>query len=372
MNSFTFIVWNTPGRIKRLDSPAIRMYYAVYSAYERRPVSLLALLNPAKAFLSLAAVLAGYCLFRFYAYTAGNLLIVPYLLAAGALLGMADSAWRDIFTAAADHPDASEELPSGSVSPTASFLIAVFTTIAGLMCAMTGGYNSFRAAGLLILLMLAKSALFRNVEILTPILKGLTWGMLFVIGTTAHPSFAEMVSIDETRLPAAFFILYMTVAAVLAQARDSARPRATPPEEELASVTASRLLEMRDDAVDGLVAWCGGGALVAIPLVQAWILPWRWLSWGLLSLLAGVTLVRLIPVVAYRTRKDLAGFIENAFRGGAFLNAGAVASLGDYTVHEVYQGWQVPVPGKEELAAIALIIVLSFPAWLLRKVSPAA
>ncbi len=333
-------------------------------------MSLLALLNPSKAFLALSAVLSGYCLFRFYAYTAGNLLVVPYLLAAGALLGMADSAWRSIFTAAAEHPDTSEELPSGSVSPTASFLIAVFTTIAGVMCAMTGGYNSFRAAGLTVLLTLAKSALFRQTEVVTPILKGLTWGMLFVIGATAHPSFAEMASIDETRLPAAFFILYMTVSAVLSQARDSAKPRAAPPEEELASVAASRLLEMRDDAIDGMVAWFGGGALVVIPLVQAWILPWRWVSWLILAFLAATTLTRLIPVVAYRTRKDLVSFIEGVSRGGALLNAGAVASLGDYGMHELYRGWQIPVPGREELAAIALLILLSFPVWLLRKVAP--
>ena len=352
------------------------MYYAIdicalrAARKEGKFLSLLALLNPSKAFLSMSAVLAGYCLFRFYAYTAGNLLVVPYLLAAGALLGMADSAWRSIFTAAAENPDSSEELPSGSVGTTASFLLAVFTTVAGLMCAMTGGYNSFRAAGLMILLTLGKSALFRQVEIITPILKGLSWGMLFIIGTTAHPSFTEMLYIDETRIPAAFFILYMIVAAVLSQVRDSAKPRAAPPEEELASVTASRLLEMRDDAIDGMVAWFAGGTLVVIPLVQAWIMPWRWLSWTILAFLAVSTLTRLIPVVAYRTRKDLVRFIESVFRGGAFLNAGAVASLGDYRLHEVYQGWQIPVPGRDELAAVAVIIMLAAPAWLLRRAAP--
>jgi hypothetical protein len=333
-------------------------------------LSLLALLNPSKAFLSMSAVLAGYCLFRFYAYTAGNMLVVPYLLAAGALLGMADSAWRSIFTAAAENPDSSEELPSGSVGTTASYLIAVFTTVGGLMCAMTGGYNSFRAAGLMILLSLGKSALFRQVEIITPILKGLSWGTLFIIGTTAHPSFTEMLSIDETRIPSALFILYMTVAAVLSQARDSAKPRAAPPEEELASGTATRLLEMRDDAIDRMVSWFAGGTLVVIPLVQAWIMPWRWVSWALLVLLSVTTLTRLIPVVAYRTRKDLAGFIGSAFRGGAVLNAGAVAGLGDYRLHEVYRGWQIPVPGNDELAAVAVIIMLAAPAWLLRRAAP--
>ncbi len=318
----------------------------------------------------MSAVLAGYCLIRFYAYTAGNILVLPYLLAAGALLGMADSAWRNIFTAAAENGDIHGDLPAGTVSTTASFLVAMFTTLAGLMCAMTGGFNSFRAAGVMIILFLVRSALFRAVEVLSPLLKGLASGMLFVIGMTAHTSFAETLSIDETRIPAAFFILYLVAAAVLSQARDSAKPREAPAGEELANETASRLLEMRDDAIDPVVAWFAGGALVAIPLVLAWILPWRWLSWVLLVLLAATTLVRLVPVLAYRTRKDLGAFIEAAHRGGAWLNAGAVASLGDYRPREMYQGWSIPVPGQDELAAIIVIILLTMPAWLLRRAAP--
>ena len=333
-------------------------------------MSLLALLNPSKAFLSMSAVLAGYCLFRFYAYTAGNLLIVPYLVAAGALLGMADSAWRLIFTAAAEDPDSTAEPPAGMLGTTASFLVAVFTTLAGLMCAMTGGYNTFRAAGLMILLMLGRSALFRNVEILSPLLKGLAWGLLFIIGVTAHPSFTEMLYISETRVPALFFTFYMVVAAVLSQVRDSAKPRGAPPDEELASVTASRLLEMRDETIDHTVAWFAGGALVLIPIALAWIMPYRWLSWVILAFLALTTLTRLIPVLVYRTRKDLSNFIEAVHRGGALLNAGAVASLGDYRMREIYQDWQIAMPGRDELAAIVLIAALAMPAWVLRRVAP--
>lgn len=333
-------------------------------------MSLLSLLNPSRAFLSMSAVLAGYCLIRFYAYTAGNMLVVPYLLAAGALLGMADSAWRNIFTAAAENEDIHGDLPAGTVSTTASFLVATFTTLAGLMCAMTGGFNAFRAAGALIILSLVRSALFRKVEVISPILKGLCLGMPFIIGMTAHPSFAEMLDTIETRIPAAFFAFYMIVAAVLSQVRDSARPRAAPSGEELASETASRLLEMRDDAIDSLVAWFAGGALVLIPLIMAWIMPWRWLSWVILVLLALTTLSRLTPVLVYRTRRDLGNFIEAAYRGGAWLNAGAVASLGDYRMREIYQGWAVPVPGRDELAAILVIIALAMPAWLLRRAAP--
>ncbi len=333
-------------------------------------LSLLALLNPSRAFLAMSAVLAGYCLIRFYAYTAGNLLVVPYLLAAGALLGMADSAWRNIFTAAAENEDVYGDLPAGTLSTTASYLVAVFTTLAGLMCAMTGGYNSFRAAGVLIILFLVRSALFRKVEVVSPLLKGLEFGALFGIGMTAHPSFAEMLYIGEMRIPAAFFTFYMIVAAVLSQVRDSAKPRAAPIADELASETASRLLEARDDAIDGLVAWVAGGALVLIPLVLAWIMPWRWLSWVILGLLSLSTLTKLIPVLVYRTRRDLGRFIGAAYRGGALLNAGAVASLGDYRLRELYQGWSVPVPGRDEIAAIVVIALLAAPAWLLRRAAP--
>lgn len=333
-------------------------------------MSLMALLNPARAFLAMSAVLAGYCLIRFYAYTAGNVLVVPYLLGAGAFLGMADAAWRNIFTAAAEHGDVHGDLPAGTLSTTASFLIAMFTTLAGLMCAMTAGFNAFRAAGAAIILFLVRSALFRNVEALSPLLKGLSFGMLFVLGMTAHTSFAEMLSIDETRVPAAFFILYLVAAAILSQARDSAKPREAPAGEELLNETASRLLEMRDDAIDPVVAWFAGGALVAIPLVLAWILPWKWLSWALLALLSATTLLRLVPVLAYRARKDLGLFIEAAHRGSGWLAAGAVAAFGEYRMQEVYQGWAVPVPGNDELAAVAIIILLTMPAWLLRRAAP--
>lgn len=334
-------------------------------------MSLLALLNPSRAFIAMSAVLAGYCLIRFYAYTAGNLLVVPYLLAAGALLGMAESAWKTLFaTAAAAEKGVKLSLPTGSVSTTAGYLIAVFTTIAGLMCAMTGGYNSFRAAGAMILVFLLRAGAFRRVEVATPLLKGASFGLLFILGMTAHPSFAEMLYIGETRIPAAFFTLYMIVAAVLAQVRDSAKPRATAAADDLASDTASRLLEKRDNAIEPAVAWFAGGALVLIPLVLAWIMPWRWLSWLILAALALTTLARLAPVLVYRTRKDLGGLVEAAYRGGAVLSAGAVASLGDYRLREFYHGWAVPMPGRDELAAILIIAALALPAWLLRKAAP--
>ena len=318
----------------------------------------------------MSAVMAGYCLFRFSANTAGNILVMPYLLVAGATLGMADSAWRVIFATAADNEKFPDDLPAGTVSTTAAFFIAVFTTLAGTMCAMTAGFNSFRAAGVMVILFLVRAALFRKTEVITPILKGLGFGLLFVIGMTAHPSFIDMFSDMETRLPPAFFAFYMTVAAVLSQVRDSAKPRAAPPDEELTGVTASRILEMRDEAIDGLVAWFAGAALVLIPLIMAWVMPWEWLSWTIMAFLSVTTLFRLIPVVVYRTRRDLGNFIEAIYRGGALLNAGAVASLGVYTLHEIYDGHHIPMPPKDQMAAIVLIAILAFPAWLLRRLAP--
>ena len=318
----------------------------------------------------MSAVLAGYCLLRFYANTAGNQLVVPYLLAAGALLAMANTAWRLIFTAAAENETMPDKLPSGILSTTASFFVAIFTTLAGLMCAMTGGYNSFRAAGAMVILMLTRSALFRTTEVISPMLGGLSIGLLFIIGMTAHPSFVEMLQIGEARLPAAFFAIYMIVASVLSQVRDSAKPRETPSGEELSNETASRLLEMRDDAIDRSVVWFGGGALILIPLVSAWIMPWRWLSWTFFIFLSLTTLTRLIPVLVYRTRKDLGNFLGSVYRGSAFLNAGGVASLGVYQVREIYEGISLPMPGREEMIAVAIIAFLSFPAWILKRAAP--
>lgn len=332
-------------------------------------LSLLALLNPSKAFLAVSAVLTGYCLLRFYAYTAGNILVVPYLLAAGALLSMADSAWRYVFSAAAgEHARDGEAPPDKSAN--APFFFAAFLSLGGLMCAMTGGYNSFRLAGAFTVLMLARYALFRKWEVLYPFLGGLGQGLLLLLGMTAHPSFIEMVFIHEARLPVAFFTVYMVVASVLSQTRDSSRPRETQVE-DLANDTASRLLDMRGDAVDRTVACFGGGVLILIPLLLGWIMPWQWLSWTFQIILALSILTKLIPVVVYRTRRDLSALVEAVYRGGAFLNAGGVASLGDYRLREIYAGWAIPLPGRDELVAVAIIALLSLPAWLLRRVGPA-
>lgn len=326
---------------------------------------LLALLRIPRAFLAVSVVLAGYALFRFYAHTAGNLRVVPYLLAAGALLSMADSAWNLIFRTAAENKF--PEGPTGGLSTGAAYIVAGLVTIAGLMCAMTGGYGSFRAAGLLVIVVLARAALFRRIEIISPLLHGLFGGLMFVVGMTAHPSFVEMLYIREARLPPIFFAVFTAVTTVLSQARDSSHPREGPASDDLDNETASRLLTLRGDAVDRTVVWFGGGALFFIPLAAAWIMPWRWLSWGLLGILSLSILSRLIPVLVYRTRKDLDSFIASAYRGGALLNAGIVASLGDYRQREIYDGWTVSVPANDELAAVAIIILLAVPAWLLRN-----
>ncbi len=334
-------------------------------------MSPLALLNPAQAFLAVSTVLTGYCLFRFYAYTAGNLLVVPYLLAAGALLTMAGSCWRLLFTAAAINRVELDGPASGTMSTTAGYFLASFLTVSGLMCAMTGGYNSFRAAGALVLLTLLRSALFRRTEVISPLLGGLSYAMLCVVGMTAHPSFTEILFIQETRMPVVFFGVYMIIALVLGQVRDSSHPPELP-EASPANETASRLLDMRGDTVDRTVVWFAGVALILTPLIAAWIMPWRWLSWTILIFLALSLATKLAPVLVYRTRKDLENFLEGVFRGGCLLNAGVVASMGDYRLREIYQGWSIPLPGRDELAAVVIIALLTVPAWLLKRVSPAS
>ncbi|MDR0361731.1 MAG: hypothetical protein LBJ46_03445 [Planctomycetota bacterium] len=331
-------------------------------------MSLFAALRISQAFLAVSTVLAGYCLFRFYAYTAGNQRVVPYLLAAGGLLAVANSAWRALFRAAREPKDLNDVEPRG-VSTSTLFLVAAFCTVGGLMCAMTGGYGSFRSAGVLAIFMLSGTALFQGVEILSPVLGGLTHGMFFVIGMTAHPAFDEMLYIQETRLPPVFFAVYMTVTAVLAQVRDSAKPRNTPEGDDLSNETASRLLTMRDDVIDGFVVWFGGAALVIVPAAAIWIMPLHWLSIALFLILLVTVVVKLIPVLVYRTRKDLAAFIESTVRGGCLLNAGVVASLGAYQPREIYDGLFVSLPSDEELAAVAVILLLAGPAWLLGRVS---
>ncbi|MDR1613581.1 MAG: hypothetical protein LBT97_12490 [Planctomycetota bacterium] len=321
-------------------------------------------LSVAHAFLAMSACLAGYCLFRFYAYTAGNQRVVPYLLAAAALLAIANSGWHALFRAAKDPEPAGD----GGVSGGSLFIASAGATLGGLMCAMTGGYGSFRVAGVLVVLMLVGAALFQGVEIISPLLSGLTSGMFFVIGMTAHPAFNEMFYIQETRLPPALFAVYMTVASVLIQVRDSSKPRVTPGGDDLANETASRLLTMRDEAVDRFAIWFGGAALAAVPAAAIWTMPLQWLSTALLALLSVTMLTRLVPVLVYRTRKDLGNFIESTIRGGCLLNAGVVASLGSYQPRELYAGWAVSLPADDEMAAVAIILMLAGPAWLIGRV----
>ncbi len=329
---------------------------------------LLALLRISRAFLAVSAVLAGYGLFRFYAHTSGNQRVVPYLLAAGALLAMANSAWNLIFTSAAANEF--PEGPNAGLSTGAACFVAGLATLAGLMCAMTGGYGSFRIAGLLVIVILLRAALFRRTEIVTPLLDGAISGLMVILGMTAHPSFIEMLYISEARLPPTFFAVFAAITAVLTQVRDSSKPREGPVSDDLDNETASRLLTLRDDVIDRSVVWFGGLALFFIPLIAAWIMPWRWLSWTLLGLLSLTIIFRLIPVLVYRTRKDLNRFIDSSVRGGAFLNAGIVASLGDFQLREFYDGWSLPLPPKDEIAIIAMIMLLAAPAWLVRRADP--
>ena len=330
---------------------------------------LLALLRPSRAFLAVSVVLAGYGLLRFYAHTAGNLMVVPYLLATGALLAIADSAWNLIFRTASEN--VFPEGPTGGLSTGSACIVAGLATLAGLMCAMTGGYGSFRVGGALVIVILVKAALFRRTEVISPLLDGLKGGLFFVIGMTAHPSFLELLFTREARLPPTFFAVFTAVTAVLSQVRDSSRPREVPHSDDLANDTASRLLDLRDDAVDRSVVWFGGAALFFIPLAAAWIMQ-RWLTWAILGFLSLSILMRLVPVLVYRTRRDLNLFIDAAVRGGAFLNAGAVVSLGDYQQRAVYGDWTLPLPPNSELGIVAVIILLAAPAWLARKADPEA
>jgi hypothetical protein len=317
-------------------------------------------------FLAMSAALAGYCLFRFYANTAGNQLVLPYLLLAAALLSLADSAWQAIFAAAeAKMAGAGHE---GGLSPTAAFLAAVFASLAGLMCAMTGGFNSFRAGGALLMAILARHCLFRRLEIVSPLLGGLAAAMFMVIGMTAHPAFIEMLHVREIRVPATFFALYMTVAQVVAMTGEAPRRRPSPDGGgEPAETAYGRLAEPREEGVSRSVVGFGGAVLVVMPPILGWIMPWSWLSWTFLGFLALSLAVALAPALVYRTRRDLAAFVAAAQRGGVFLSAGAVASLGDYLPRDIYEGWVVPMPGRDELAATIIIIALAAPAWFARR-----
>ncbi|MDR2391317.1 MAG: hypothetical protein LBE84_06540 [Planctomycetota bacterium] len=323
-------------------------------------MSLSGLLNPGKAFLALAAALAGYCLFRFYANTAGNLLIVPYLLAAGVFLSMADSAWQCIFAAAAR----SEET-AGGLSTLVSFLIAVFITLAGLMFAMTGGFNTFRAGSAMVLLMLIRHALFRKTAILSPVLGGLSGGMILVIGMTAHPAFLEMPQVREVRVPAAFFVIFLIIARILAQAGEHAIRKATPVNMPASTgPVPARDPEIR---ISRSVIWLGGAATFLIPLLQGLIMPWRWLSWLPLCLLLLSLAGKFVPLFVYRGKRDMEAFAGAIQRGAAILATAGMLSLGEYRLREIYEGWSMSLPGGEELAAAFLIAALTVPAWLFSR-----
>ena len=329
-------------------------------------MSLENLLHPTRAFLAMSATLAGYCLFRFYANTAGNQLVLPYLILAAAFLSLSDSAWQAIL-AAASEADAGAAGREAGLSPAAAFIIAVFTSLAGLMCAMTGGFNSFRAGGLLLLILLARHLLFRRLEIVSPVLGGASAAMFMVIGMTAHPAFIEMLHVREVRVPAAFFALYMMVARVMAMGGDSPRRRTETAAAMPAETAPCQLIEPTEDGVARPMVGFGGAVLIAMPPILGWIMPWSWLSWTFFGFLALSLTMALMPALAYHTRRELSAFVAAAQRGSVFLNAGAVASLGDYLPREIYEGWTAPMPGRDELAAAIIIVALATPAWFVRR-----
>ncbi|MDR3211356.1 MAG: hypothetical protein LBU79_05510 [Planctomycetota bacterium] len=325
---------------------------------------LLALLRLSRVFVALSAVLAGYGLFRFNANTAGNLRVVPYLLAAAALLAVADSAWGLIFQSAR-----ANRLPEGltnGLSTGGACLVAGAASLAGLLCAMTGGYGSFRVAGILLVAILFRAGLFRHTAVISPLLAGTVTGLTLVLGMTAHPSFLDILNLREMFLPPVFYAVFLAVASVLEEL-PGGRRGGVPAPEELAGDTVTRLLSLRGDTVDRPVVWFGGGALALIPLVAAWVMPWRWLSWAVLGVFSLSILVRLIPVLVYRVHRDLERFVGASQRGGVFLNAGLVASLGDYRPRNIYAGWQLPLLPDDELALLCLMLFLAAPAWLLRN-----
>ncbi|MDR1519059.1 MAG: hypothetical protein LBU23_02810 [Planctomycetota bacterium] len=331
-------------------------------------MSLSSLLSPAAVFSAMSAALSGYCLFRFYANTAGNQLVVSYLLGAGALLAMADSAWRDTFAAAEAEGQPVPAGGRGQLSTTSAFLISVFITLAGLMCAMTGGFNSFRAGGIMILLTLIRRGLFRGVEIISPLLGGLSAGMAIVIGMTAHPAWVEMIHVREIFVPVVFFALYLILAGILSQA---ARPAARRGARGDADQYGGRRPEARgEQPLNRAVIWLGGVAALLLPLLLAWIMPWRWASWSALGFLALYLLGKLVPLLVYRSRRELASLVLAIRRGAAFLNVGSVASLGDYRFREIYRGWGLPLPGRDELAALLIISALALSAWLFSRPAP--
>jgi hypothetical protein len=324
------------------------------------------LLNPARAFSAMSATLTGYCLFRFYANTAGNQLVVPYLLAAGAFLALADSAWLNLFAAAAaaGAPGGQAESGEGGRPATATvLLIAVFATLAGWMCAMTGGFNSFRAAGILILAILVRHGLFRAAPVLSPLLGGCSDSLFLMVGMTAHPAFLEMIQIGEIRLPVIFFGLYLIPPRVLAQAGTAGEREAAGRTGEAGSRSAAGWNEPANRAA----VWLAGISAVLIPALLALIMPRHWLSWLLFALIPAATLGRLASLLAYRSRRELEAYLGAARNAAVFLNAGGVASLGFYQIREVYGGWRLALPGREQLAALAIITVLALPAWFLGR-----
>ena len=344
-------------------------------------------------FWAAAEVLAGYGTMRFMAGPGGVWPRLPYVTASGMLLYAGARAWSDVLGAEGDlRRRPFRPLPAREITPTGAFLWAAMLTLAGLSCAMVGGYACFYFAGLAALAGLAWAAGAERVEGLGPLVAGAGRACLWLLGMGLHPSLAYLDA--SIYAPPALVGAHAALAAALpalSPPADWVQPPPPPPapaagespiagerrvneEFETASAGADRkeraeragqrgrARETSVAAADRRALAAGCMALALMPPAAAWLLPHGWIglllaAWEALLLTLGIRALRRPTPERLRT---LAG---GAWLGGVWLDAALLAGYARHTPTVLWGGWTVWLPHAWEGAWIFGIWLLIWPAW---------
>jgi hypothetical protein len=334
-------------------------------------------------FTALADVLAGYLLVRFSGAGEGEPRHLPFLLGASACLYLGGMAWNDVFDFEQDKENRPDRpLPSGMISLTGGFLIAAFLSVAGVMLAMTAGFQPFAVAMAILCAVLLYNSGGKQIEIVGPLAMGSCRGLNLILGMTAHRNAFLMLTNPSLCVPVVMLLAYTAVVTVLSQMETPQKEfeemdeleRLDEPQSDLPTELEEEPLLIRPaihgdgklvaelSTVQRAVSVLGGAGLLLFPVAGALLLPLNAVSGFFFAVLALLLAVKIIRAWATPLAENIGRLVGVSLLGIVLLDAGMVAALaaGDRL-------WPLPPFDSVQLAAVGLVAALIIPAYLLKK-----
>lgn len=362
-------------------------------------MGILRLLRLPAVFTAIADVLAGFFIIKLSGLGVERVGALPQLLVASAFLYMAGMVWNDIFDYDSDLIERpTRALPSGAVSMTTAFMLAIVLTLSGLMLSMTAGMTSFLTASALVFCIFLYNALSKKIEILGALNMGCCRGLNLFLGMSAH-SYLFLMSGDAfVFLPPILLGIYITIITVLSRMEGDEQEAAQldsnntlsaelstemdseihiPQEPPLDRYEGKRLSEIRrkrelelvlkqnvvdddlpeegefEEAVDPLAIGLGLTALAATFLATLWILPFSYISLAGLGLLAILLAIKAVPCFKTEDKVQVKKLVGVGVGGVCLFDAALVAASGDY--------------GMQTLIVSGVIAGLLIPVLILRR-----